>query len=113
MIIYKSFIRQYLDYGNILYDQAYDASLYQKLERIKLRHGRCFSSSMSLFSEQKIHLMNNLKKSDLQISKLTMSNLVNTFLFGNPSFSDKIIALILDAASKYILSIKRSDGPLF
>ena len=33
--IYKAFVRPHLDYGDILYDQAYNASFHQKLEKIK------------------------------------------------------------------------------
>ena len=33
--IYKSFIRTYLDYGDIICDQAYNISFYQKLESIQ------------------------------------------------------------------------------
>ena len=32
LIIYKSFIRLHLDYGDIIYDQAYNASFHQNLE---------------------------------------------------------------------------------
>ena len=33
--IYKAFVRPHLDYGDILYDQAYNASFHQKLEKIQ------------------------------------------------------------------------------
>ena len=33
--IYKSFIRPHLDYGDIIYDQAYNVSFHQKLESIQ------------------------------------------------------------------------------
>ena len=32
LTIYKSFIRPHLDYGDIIYDQAYTASFQQKIE---------------------------------------------------------------------------------
>ena len=35
LIIYKSFIRPHLDYGDIIYDQAYNASFHQKLELLQ------------------------------------------------------------------------------
>ena len=35
LIIYKCFIRPYLDYGDIIYDQAYNLSFQQKLESIQ------------------------------------------------------------------------------
>ena len=33
--IYKAFVRPHLDYGDILYDQAYNMSFHQKLESIQ------------------------------------------------------------------------------
>ena len=33
--IYKSFIRPHLDYGDIIYNQAYSVSFHQKLESIQ------------------------------------------------------------------------------
>ena len=33
--LYKSFIRPYLDYGDIIYEQAFNSSFYEKLESIQ------------------------------------------------------------------------------
>ena len=57
--------------------------------------------------------MSNLNKIGSQIFNLSLHNLANTLLFGNPSFSDKINTLILDATIKCILSSKRFDEHLF
>ena len=35
VIIYKAFIRPHLDYGDIIYDQAYKESFHQKLKSIQ------------------------------------------------------------------------------
>ena len=35
LTIYKSFIRPHLDYSDIIYDQAYNASFHQKLELLQ------------------------------------------------------------------------------
>ena len=35
--IYKAFVRPHLDYGDILYDQAFNLSFQQKLESIQYR----------------------------------------------------------------------------
>ena len=35
LTIYKSFIRPHLDYGDIVYHKAYNASFHQKLEKIQ------------------------------------------------------------------------------
>ena len=39
--IYKAFVRPHLDYGDILYDQAYNASFHQKLE--KMQYNACIA----------------------------------------------------------------------
>ena len=41
--IYKSFIRPYLDYGDILYDKAFNASFNQKIESIQ--YDACLAKS--------------------------------------------------------------------
>ena len=35
MIMYKAFVRPYLDYGDIIYDEAYNETFHQKLESIQ------------------------------------------------------------------------------
>ena len=40
MTIYKTFVRPYLDYGDIIYDQAYSEKFHQKLESIQ--YNVCF-----------------------------------------------------------------------
>ena len=35
LTIYKSFIRPHLDYGDIIYDKAYNSSFHQNLEKIQ------------------------------------------------------------------------------
>ena len=41
IILCKAFARSHLDYGDILYDQAYNASFHQKLE--KVRYNACIA----------------------------------------------------------------------
>ena len=33
--IYKAFVRQHLDYGDVIYDEAYNKSFHQKLESVQ------------------------------------------------------------------------------
>ena len=35
MTIYKAFVRPHLDYGDVIYDEAYNKSFHQKLESIQ------------------------------------------------------------------------------
>ena len=39
--------------------------------------------------------------------------IIQTFLYGNPTYSVNDNKLILDASIKYILETKRFDGPIF
>ena len=43
-----------------------------------------------LFISERCTLISNLNKIDPKISKFNLSNLRNTLLFGEPSFTDKI-----------------------
>ena len=46
-----------------------------------------------LFISKRCTLISNLNKVDPKISKFNLSNLRNTLLFGEPSFTDKINTL--------------------
>ena len=37
MTIYKAFVRSHLDYGDVIYDEAYIETFHQKLESIQIR----------------------------------------------------------------------------
>ena len=50
---YKAFIRPYLDYGDILYDQGYNMSFHQKLESIQ--HDACFAITGAIRRQLKRH----------------------------------------------------------
>ena len=65
------------------------------------------------FLNERCTFRNNFNKTDSQLSKLTLPNLTNTLLFGNPSFGDKINTLILDTRIKLMLSAKRFQEHLF
>ena len=57
LTIYKSFIRPHLDYGNVMYDQAYNVSFQQKVESIQynaavaIMEAICGTSKEKLFEE--------------------------------------------------------------
>ena len=42
LTLYKSFIRPHLDYGDIIYGQAYNASFHQKLELLQALQGKIY-----------------------------------------------------------------------
>ena len=53
--IYRPFLRPYLDNGDILYDQAYDASFHQKLEKIQCNACLTITGAIRGTSKEKIY----------------------------------------------------------
>ena len=51
---YKAFVRPYLDYGDILYDQAYNMSFHQKLESIQYNACLAITGAMRGTSKEKL-----------------------------------------------------------
>ena len=61
--IYKAFVRPHLDYGDILYDQAYNASFHQKLEKIQYNACIAITGAIRGTSKEK-----NISRTRLSIS---------------------------------------------
>ena len=55
LTIYKRFIRPHLDYGDIIYDQAYNASLHQKL----LQYNACLAITEAIRGTSRENYMKN------------------------------------------------------
>ena len=56
LTIYKSFIRLHLDYGDIIYDQAYNASFHQKLvDSIQYNAALAITSAIRGTSKEKLY----------------------------------------------------------
>ena len=55
LTIYKSFIRLHLDYGDIIYDQAYDASFHQKLDSIQYNAALAITGAIRGTSKEKLY----------------------------------------------------------
>ena len=53
--IYKAFVRPLLDYGDTLYDQAYNASFHQKLEKIQYNACIAITGAICGTSKEKIY----------------------------------------------------------
>ena len=53
--IYKAFVRPHLDYGDILYDQAFNLSFQQKLESIQYRACLAITGAIRGTSREKIY----------------------------------------------------------
>ena len=66
--IYKAFVRPHLDYGDILYDQAYNMSFHHKLESIQYNACLAITGAIRGTSKEKIH--QELGLESLQLRRL-------------------------------------------
>ena len=55
LTIYKCFIRPHLDYGDIIYDQAYNLSFHQKLESIQYNASLALTGAIRGSSREKLY----------------------------------------------------------
>ena len=55
LAIYKSFIRPHLDYGDIIYDQAYTASFHQKIESVQYNSALAITGAIRGTSKEKLY----------------------------------------------------------
>ena len=53
--IYKAFVRPHLDYGDVLYDQAFNASFHEKLESIQYNACLALTGAIRGTSKEKIY----------------------------------------------------------
>ena len=53
--IYNSFIKPYLDYGDIIYDQAYNVSLHQELESLQYNVTLAITGAIRERSREKLY----------------------------------------------------------
>ena len=52
--IYKSFIRPHLDYGDIIYDKAYNSSFHQNLEKTRYNSALAITGAIGGTSKEKL-----------------------------------------------------------
>ena len=67
LTIYKSFIRPHLDYGDIIYDQAYNLSFHQKLESIQYNATLALTGLIRGSSREKLY--QELRLESLQLRR--------------------------------------------
>ena len=67
LTIYKSFIRPHLDYSDIIYDQAHDASSQQKVESIQYKAALAITGTIRETSKEKMFEELGLEKTLLHL----------------------------------------------
>ena len=65
-LLYKYFIRLHVDYGDIIYDQAYNLSFYQKLESIQYNAALALTGAIRGSSGEKLYLELGLESLQVQ-----------------------------------------------
>ena len=55
LTIYKSFIRPHLDYGDVIYDQAYTASFHQKIESVQYNSALAITGAIRRTFKEKLY----------------------------------------------------------
>ena len=65
--IYKAFVRPHLDYGDVLYDQAFNASFHEKLESIQ--YNACLALTGAIRGTSKEKIYQELGLESLQIRR--------------------------------------------
>ena len=99
LIIYKSFIRPHLDYGDIIYEQAYNASFHQKLEL--LQYNACLAIAGATRGNSREKLYEELGLESLQLRRWfrKLSCFYKLFKTEHP---DYLFKLIVSRRSSYV-----------
>ena len=79
-------------------------------QELKIMFITSFTVPTSLSS---LHCLKEIAIVDRSIIDQDEIKIIQTFLYGNPTYSINDNKLILDASIKYILETKRFEGPIF
>ena len=90
---YKSFIRPHLNYGDIIYDQAYNTSFHQKLEL--LQYNACLAITGAIRGTSREKLYEELGLESLQLRRWfrKLSFFYKLFNSEHPNYLFKLIPL--------------------
>ena len=67
MTIFKAFVQPYLDYGDVLYDQAFNSAFHDKLESI--RYNACLAITGQIMGKSRENLCQELGLESLQLRR--------------------------------------------
>ena len=101
LTIYESFIRPHLDYGDIIYNKAYNSSFHQNLEEIKYNSALAIAGAIRRTSKELG--LGSLEKDDgIDVVRFLTSNLLHTSSILFLCLADRT----LEDASKMFLLLK-------
>ena len=87
----KAFVRPYLDYGDILYDQAYNMSFHLKLESIQYNACLAITGAMRDTSKEKLYQELGLETLQLQRWNSKIEMFYKIFKNKSPQYLFKLI----------------------
>ena len=93
IIISKSFISPHLDYGDIIYDQAYNASFHQKLELLQYNACLAITGAIRGTSREKLYEELGLESLQLRCWFRKLSFFYKLFISKHPNYLFKLIPL--------------------
>ena len=91
LTIYKSFIRPHLDYGEIIYDQAYNISFHQKLDSIQYNAALAITGDIRGISKEKLYDELGLGTLEKRTWYIKLSCFLKTFRYKYPKYLFNII----------------------
>ena len=99
LTLYKRFIRPHLDYGDIIYDQAYNASFHQKLEL--LQYNACIAITGAIRGTSWEKVYKELGLESLQLRRW-FRKLSCFYKFFNSEHPHYLFKLIPSRSSSYV-----------
>ena len=109
IIINKAFIRPHLDYGDILYDQAYNMSFHQKLESIQYNACLAITGAIRGTSKEKLYQEIGLESLQLRRWYRKLGMFYKIFKSKSPQY---LFKLIPEKTSSYVTR-NAENIPLF
>ena len=120
---YKCFVRSHLDYGDIIYDQAFSDSFHQNIESLQYNAALAITDAIEERRGKKVYqelgleflltLLSKIRNINLNILENTNSQITRFLLYGDNNVTASTNFIILSSTMEYILATKRLDEPLF
>ena len=107
--MYRAFIRPHLDYGDILYDQAYNMSFHQKLESIQYNACLAITGTIRGTSKEKLYQEIGLEPLQLRRWYRKLGMFYKIFKSKSPQY---LFKLIPEKTSSYVTR-NAENIPLF
>ena len=93
--IYKSFIRPHIDYGDAIFDQAYNKSFHEKLENFQYNASLAITGAIRGTSKEKLYQELGFANSVLSIrfSKINLPVIFMSYYLSKPLFTTQRLSI--------------------